>query len=1160
MQKSLLFAHQEPGFNSKLLRMKLTAFLLLSTFLQVSAGGYSQTVSISLKKAPVEKVFQQIEKQTEYRFFYNEKIIRNAQKITINEKNVSLQFILDLCFKGQPFSYVIDEKQIIIKHNDRIGINKAPSSLNNTLQPPDFEISGKVTGDDGVDLPGATIILKGTNQQIVAGEKGNFIIQIPNVGGVLEVSFVGYETKEIAVKNSTTLAIVLNRKDTRNEDVLIIGYGSRRRKDFTGSVSKVSGADLTKAAVSTVDQALQGRAAGVLVTSSDGTPGGSIDVRIRGISSLQNNDPLYVIDGAPTKSGISFLNPGDIESIDILKDASSNSIYGVDGRNGVVIITTKRGVEGKARVTLDAYSGISTAHKKIEVLGPKDFATINLERINNSTFANDPSYRNPAFANPGALPEKGTDWQDAIFRRANLYDVNLTVSGGSKQTNYSFSFGHRNQEGIIKTTGFKRYNVRANIDHTISNIFKIGGSFTSSITNTRSTDLNHDFNGILQNALQKLPTIPVYNTDGSYGSEGNTSADQRPTSIWGFNFHPLAYLNRYRRKFIQSGIFGNVYGEARIIPGLRFRSMLGYSRFTGTSNLFISAQQEGTRQGPTNQANLSQFEYTSDQYNFDNTVTFDKVIANKHAFNAVAGTSLRVTNNNGNSFSQTGFSIDNPSTRYFGQGDPTAISANGYDQRQVLFTPIFGRLNYTFNEKYYLTATLRRDGSSTFTEDKRFGNFPSAALAWRVSNEQFLNNVKFLTDLKLRASWGITGDPGVIDAVATRLGYGPQYVFGGGLASGVAPSNLGNPDLQWEKTTQKDFGLDAAFFNNKLNLTVDYYERATDGLIIQAAIPAILGNATPPYQNIGGMKNSGLELTAAYQHNVGKLQYSINANASTLKNIVTSLGDVTTLIPGSDKYQLQVQNGDVVTRSAVGEPISFFYGYFADGIYQNADEIAKHLPNADPANRPVPGDIIFRDINEDGKISPDDRSKIGNSLPKFIYGFSVNLSYSKFDFNAFLQGVSGNQIYNGLFAYAMNTNTDQYANYPKEILNRWTGPGTSNTAPRVTGSDVNGNDSRVSTRYLENGAYARLRSVQLGYSFLTPVIKRAGFSKARVYLGAQNLFTITNYRGFDPEIGTNGGRDGSQGVDQTTKNLQIGVDRGAYPQPRTFMLGLNLGF
>lgn len=1160
MQKNALLNRIYSGFTKRLLIMKLTAFFMLVTLLQVHAGGYSQTLSISVRKAPVEKIFLEIEKQSEYRFFYNEKLLKNAQKITLENKSASLKEVLDLCFKDQPFSYMIDDKQIVVKYKQPI-VEEAKTALTTIVDvlPPDLMVTGKVTSENGVNMRGATIKLKGQNKVIAAGEDGSFSIQVPEKGGVLEISFIGYNTKEISVKKSGNVSIVLALKETKAEEIVIVGYGTRRKKDFTGSVSKVSGEELTKVTVPTIDQALQGRAAGVMVTSSDGTPGGAIDVRIRGISSLQNNDPLYVVDGAPTKSGIGFLNPGDIESIDILKDASSNAIYGVDGRNGVVIITTKRGKSGTAKVTLDSYSGLSKAHKQIKVLGPRDFAMINLERLNQSTLSNDPSYYNPAFLNPASLPETGTDWQDAVFRTAMMYDVNLGISGGSDKTTYSFSFGHRNQEGIIKTTGFKRYNLRANIEHRVSQNFKLGGSFNYSITNQTSSDLNHDFNGVLQNAIQKIPTIPVFNPDGSYGAEGVLPTDTRPTSIWGFNFHPLAYLNRYNRRYIQSGIFGNVYAEAKIIEGLRFRSQLSFSRFTGLSKLFISASAEGTRTQSADANSLTQFDYTVDQYNWDNTVSYDKTFAKVHVLNMVAGTSTRVTNNSGNYFNQASFSIDNPSTRYFGQGSPTALAANSNEQKQVLFTPFFARLNYIFNDKYYLTGTIRRDGSSTFGASQRFGNFPSAALAWKISNENFMKKIGFINDFKIRASWGITGDPGVVDATATRLGYGPQYVFGGSLYAGVAPTSLGNPDLRWEETTQRDLGFDASFFKNKLSITFDYYQRSTDGLIIQAAIPAVLGNAEPPFQNIGGMKNSGLEFTVTYQNKIGKLEYSISANASTLKNEVTSLGDVNTLIPPSAKYQLQIQNGDVVTRSQVGQPISFFYGYFADGVFQTPAEIDQYLPNTPMANKPSPGDVKFRDINGDGKINPEDRAIIGNSLPKFIYGFNINLSYNKFDFSAFLQGVAGNQIYNGLYAYVLNTGRD-YSNYPAEILQRWTGPGTSNSMPRVSATEINGNGSNVSTLFLESGAYARLRNLQLGYTLSSPAITKAGFSKVRFYISAQNLFTISKYRGYDPEIGTNGGRDGSQGVDQATKNLQIGVDRGGYPQPRSFLVGINLAF
>ncbi|MGI4871777.1 MAG: SusC/RagA family TonB-linked outer membrane protein [Janthinobacterium lividum] len=1021
-----------------------------------------------------------------------------------------------------------------------------PAKARGLFAAADVTVTGRVTQKNGEGLPGVTVIVKGGAQGTTTDAEGNFSIRT-TVGSTLTFSSVGFTAKDIVVTGAnTSLSVVLTDSPQGLNEVVVVGYGTQRREDVTGSIASVTAKEIAATPVTGLDQAMQGRAAGVQVSQNNGAPGGGVSIRIRGVGTVTGNaEPLYVVDGIPFYSDpdgsngnlLNTINPADIASIDILKDASATAIYGSRGANGVVIITTKRGKAGRTNVTLDTYGGIQTIGHKVQLLNASQFAQLSNELLvnggqqpNNATIVGAANATSPDYSNPDALGT-GTDWLKEIFRTAGQQSYNLTASGGNEKTQFALSGGYFKQDGIIIGSDFKRYSARFNIDHQLSNRIKIGNSLTLSRTTQRIVTTDEDTqSGLVFLAINQLPTLPVYRNGTYAGPEGRIA-------FVGDRSNPVGRANTLDNHLYRNRLLGNVYGEVELLPGLRFRTNVGLDANFRDASFFEPSYQWGSIVHAT--ASASQSSYQELIWLWENTFTYNKTFADKHALTVLAGTSAQS--------SSAKFLGGNDNTYPFnsiqalGQGTTATSSSALYNSSLASY---MGRVNYAFADRYLFTGTVRVDGSSRFGPSNKYGVFPSGSVAWRVSQENFIKNaLPQVSDLKLRFSYGLTGNQNGIGLYdyATLLNSTQRYTFGNAILPGVVPTSLPNPDLQWEVSKQADLGLDLALFDNRIVFTGDLFSKRTEKLLLYLPVVPSSGYLGTAAQNAGNLRNVGLELGLNTRNLVGAFTWGSNFNITFINNKVLDLSTATAVRSGSILTQY-------TSLTAPGHAVGSFYGYVTDGIFQTADEVKAHATQQ-PGT--AAGDIRFKDLNGDGVINDQDRTFIGNPTPKFTAGFTNNFAYKNFDLSVFLYGVYGNKLFNAnrVFDEAMSG----AANQTTRVLGRWKSaadPGDGST-PRAVFGDPNTN-SRISDRYIEDGSFLRLKNVTLGYTFQAKD-GGVGFGKVRaqslrLYATAQNLLTFTHYTGFDPEVGSFG-----QSATVT------GVDNGTYPVARTFTVGLNLG-
>ncbi len=1009
-------------------------------------------------------------------------------------------------------------------------------------------VAGRVTQPNGEGLPGVTVVVKGGTSGTTSDVDGNFTLRT-TVGSTLTFSYVGYTAKDVLVSGAlTNLAVVLTASPQGLNEVVVVGYGTQRREDVTGSIASVTAKEIATTPVTGLDQAMQGRAAGVQVSQNSGAPGGSVSIRIRGTGTVTGSaEPLYVVDGIPFYSDadgsngnlLNTINPNDIASIDILKDASATAIYGSRGANGVVIITTKRGKAGRTNVALDVYGGVQTIGHKVGLLNAAQFAQLSNEILvnggqqpNNATIVGSAA-TTPDYSNPEALGT-GTDWLKEIFRTAGMQSYNLTVSGGNEKTQFALGGGYFKQNGIILGSDFDRYSARFNVDHQLSGRIRVGNSLSLSRTTQRIVTTDEDTqSGLMFLAINQLPTLPVYRNGTFAGPEGRIG-------FVGDRSNPVGRALTLDNHLYRNRLLGNVYGEVELLPGLRFRTNLGLDANFRDNSYFEPSYTWGSVVHPT--ASVSQQQYQELVWLWENTFTYNKTFAGRHALTVLLGTSAQSSSAK---FLQAG---DN-AYPYNSIQVLSASSGNSYTATSGLFgsslASYMARVNYAFADKYLLTGTVRVDGSSRFGPENKYGVFPSGSVAWRLSQEDFIKNtLPKVSDLKLRFSYGLTGNQNGIGLYdyATLLNATQRYTFNNAILSGVVPTNLPNPNLQWEVSKQADLGLDFGLFDNRVVFTGDLFSKRTEKLLLYPPVLPSSGYLGTAAQNAGTLRNTGLELGLSTRNLVGAFTWGSNFNISFISNKVL---DLSTAAP--------IRSGSILTQytslTAVGHSVGEFYGYVTDGIFQTADEVKAHATQQ-PGT--APGDIRFRDLNGDGLINDQDRTYLGSPIPKFSAGFTNNFGYKNFDLSVFFYGVYGNKLFNAnrVFDEAMAG----AANQTTRVLGRWkstTDPGDGST-PRAVFGDPNTN-SRVSDRYVEDGSFLRLKNVTLGYTFQPKDGSGVGFGKVRaqslrVYATAQNLLTFTHYTGFDPEVGSYG-----QTVTVT------GVDNGTYPVSRTFTLGLNLG-
>ena len=1022
-------------------------------------------------------------------------------------------------------------------------------------------ISGKVTSaTDGEPLIGATVQVQGDKNGVVTDFDGNYTIQAEQ-GQTLVFSYVGYLTKTVKVGAASTIDVALDEDRQSLDEVVVIGYGVQKKKLVTGATVQVKGENVAKLNTTNPLQALQGQTPGMTIISESGQPGEGLKVNIRGLGTTGSSGPLYIIDGV--RGDISTLNPADIESIDVLKDAASAAIYGSQSANGVVLVTTKSGKEGRAVVSFDGYYGWQWAPRKTKMLNAKQYMTIMDEQNINSGGAPYDWYGlkedgTPKYAS--IFDENGnvydTDWVDQMFKdAAQTYSANLGVTGGSQKGNYSLTMGYMSQEGIVggkDVSGYSRYNFRINSDYqVIDNFLKVGEQVSFIYYKKNGIGVGNAYNNTLRSAFGTSPITPVYSDNGKYGSPYNDTTDSDWYNADGNPYGVMMTTNNNKSQNFTAT--ANVYAEMEFIKNLKFRTTLGvkydsnnYRSFSPLYHFSIYSYQD-TRTG------VSQSASDGLGITWTNTLSYNFKLK-EHNIDAMIG--YEVYRTEGQSMYGTNGSLrdgfDTWTYAYLSNGTATnqegglSVSGSPWDEERMV--SYFGRVGWNWQEKYMATATLRCDGSARFAKGHRFGWFPSISAGWVVTNEKFMEPVTKVMDyFKIRASWGQVGNQNIGNYMylAPMAFNNYYYNFGTTLGSdadqwGAVPTRIGNEDITWETSEQFDLGFDARFLNQRLNVNFDFYVKTTKDWLVQPPVLGTVGTGAP-YINGGDVKNTGVELGLAWNDRIGKdFYYYVNVNGAYNKNKVGNIPNEDGIIHGESGSVLYDNSGEFY-RASNGEPIGYFWGYKTAGIFQNQQETGDWIAagNGVLQSDVKPGDVKYYDINHDGVINDNDKVNLGNGMPDFTYGFSFGFDWKNFDFSVQAYGQSGNKIVQTLRNVGTTT-----ANYTTQILDRWTGEGTSNKIPRVTNTNIN---YQFSDLFIQDGDFLRISSIKIGYDF-AKLLKCRYISQCHLYAQVQNAFTFTKYDGMDPEIGY-----GNSG-------WVSGIDYGYYPRPRTFLMGVNLKF
>lgn len=1094
--------------------MRISTFLLMvCVFCSYAGNAHSQNakVSIRMNNVKLDKILNEIENQTDYLFIYNNQV--DINKITsVKVKNEAVAQVLDRILSGTGINYELEGTHIILT-------TEAIKDLHAQQQAK--TVTGTVTDVSGEPIIGANIRIKGTTTGTITDIDGNFSIKA-EPQSVIEVSYIGYLTQETVINNQKSIRFLLKEDTKTLDEVVVIGYGVQKKADLTGSVANINTEKLNTQSNANIGQALQGKIAGVDIVSQGGAPGSGTRIMVRGIGTLNNASPLYIVDGMYMNS-IDHINPNDIASIDVLKDASSAAIYGSRAANGVIIVTTKEGsnTEGKPIIDLSVNLGISTASKFLDMLDAKGWAEV-------TTIARQ-AIGKPALDMATDLANKpDNDWQDIMFRPALMQNYNLSVKGGGKYSTYYTGLGYFNQDGIVKGTNYQRYNIQSKNDYK-RGIFSAGTNLIISFSHDKP--LHQELRGgMIGTILQSVPTLEKYD-DTREGGYGGTYGDVVNIP------HPLAIIDdnimdRYNENV---KIFANLYAQIELFKGLKYKLNLtpdfSFERYKN----YLNKYDFGLATNSITQ--LTERQRRRRNILVENLLTFDRTFG-EHKISALAG-----------------YTYQDSRFRHiqaYGEGLPQGLeeidaattnrSNEGNSWRSVL-TSILGRVFYSYQNKYLFTATIRRDGSSKFGKNNRYGYFPSFSLGWNVAEEKFMENVHWLDQLKLRGGYGVLGNQEIDNyQYSSTITTGINYPDGnGGLLQGAFPKNFANPDIKWEETAMTNVGIDFMAFNNRLSLTADYYVKNTKDILLTVPIPISSGGANDPIRNAGKIRNNGFEFNLGWMDQPNPdISYGINLIGSFNKNKVIAMGSESGSIKGGSTNQ-----NITTSETKAGYPIGGYWLIPTAGYFNSQEEVdayAKDGKKIQPAAEP--GDIKFVDANNDGVINDDDRVFQGSPFPDFTFALNGNMRYKNFDLSIGLQGVLGNKIYNA--TRQTLEDVTKGSNFLASCLDYWTPENKNASHPRLTWDDPNRNTRAESDRYLENGSYLRLRSVQLGYTFPQTWFKGA-IQHARVYINAENLFTITSYSGYSPDVNAD------------NANYR-GFDNFIYPTNRTFMLGLNVTF
>ena len=1089
-----------------LLIMRISIFLVAFASLQTFAvDNYAQTKKIDLKveQANIVAVLEKIQDESEFYFFYNNQVTSLDKKVSVNLKDKSINDLLDEVFKGTDVEYVINNRQIILSTN--------PSSLNQQQK----SVSGKVTDSTGAPLPGVSILVVGTTNGTITDSNGKYTLGSIPENGVLQYSFIGMTTQQVTVGSKSTIDVVLADETTSIDEVVAVGYGTVKKKDLTGSVSSVSSADLGDRLVSDVGSLIQGKVSGVDVSQGQ--------IRVRGVTTFNNTDPLIVIDGF-IGGNMNTVNANDIQSIEILKDASSTAIYGSRGANGVVLITTKGGKVGPLKVSVNAFTAWSKTPKTLPVLNASQYIDYMDDVLTNGGQSLTPELLDPVRRNDV------TFWQDEVFKTGRHNEIDLDFAGGSDRAKYFMSIGYKYDESIVIGPQSNQVFIRNKNDFNISKWLRFGNNFAFNFDANKGTQ-PWDTHGMIG-----MP--PYYGVYDPSNLGGYTNVNRETDLVDVYNPIPFSALNF--PKGTSLGYQTNLWTEIEPIKGLIYRIQAGVSGNYGQNKTWQDEFINGGTQKTLN--GISEGSSYSFMPLIENTLTFSKEIG-KHNFSAMIGNTWQ-DYAYGGSIGIYGQEFDNTEVKNVFLAKSKNISEQS--AWNYAYLSYFGRINYQYNNKYLATFNIRRDGSPRFAPQNRWGNFPSLALAWKMHEESFIKDLGIFDQLKLRASWGVSGNVAIgnfryVSRVWTN---GVYYPLGGVPVPGATVAENASVDIKWESTESKNIGIDAAFFKNALTLTADYFVKNTNDILFTVPRPSSLGYG----MNYGGdavinaasLSNKGFEIQVGYKGQVAGIHYSVNANYTNVTNNVDSLGLGQPYLSG-------------VSRTDVGNPIGYFYGFVADGVFETKAELdaanAAAVKEGFESYQEVAtgaGDARYKDLNGDGHITwDDDRQNIGNSIPKHLYGLNLTADYRGFDFNAYFQGVAGSDIFYGSHSYLRGGITTR--NQEAYVLDRWISeaePGNG-IVPRAVIGDPN-NNSRPSTLMVSSGNYLKLRQLSLGYTLPETMIGSIGIQNARLYVSANNVFTISDYHGFDPEVGGD--------------NLNRGIDNVTYPNPRSIAIGIQIGF
>lgn len=1097
------------------LKKSIRKSLVVGGFYMISSFAMSAQISLTLENKSTRDVIREIERVSEYRFFYNEDLQGLDQKININTNDANIQTVLNEIQRQTSISYVI-------KENNQIVLSAGVKS-NKTQQVGDsWIIKGTILDATGMPVIGANVMVKGTTNGTITDMDGKFSLEVDK-NAILVVSYIGYANKEIKVGNQTNLSIALEEDSHALDELVVVGYGTQKKADLTGSVANINTEDLNTQSNATIGQALQGKIAGVDIVSQGGTPGGNTRIMVRGIGTLNNSAPLYIVDGM-YMNGIDHINPHDIASIDVLKDASSAAIYGSRAANGVIIVTTKEGsnTEGKPIVDLSANIGVSSPSKYLDLLDAAGWAEV-------TTVSRAAAGLAPLEMATDLESKPDNDWQDLMFGPALMQNYNLSIKGGGKYSTYYNSVGYTNQDGVMKGTNYQRYTLQSKQDFK-KGIFQAGTNVV--LTYDQDEPLEYSIRGgMVGHTIQAIPTLEQYD-ESRVGGYGGLYGDVVNL------YHPLGMVddNLMSRSRENVKIYANAYVSIEPIAGLKYRLNVTPDFQFYRYNHYLGLYDFGLASNDVTQ--VSEEQTRTRNVLVENLLTFDKSFGN-HKISLLAGYTYQDSRYRG----LTGKGQDLPGSITELDAASSGLYVSGNSSRSVL-TSILGRVFYSYKNRYLLTATIRRDGSSRFGSNYRYGNFPSASIGWNIAEEDFVkNNISWLDQLKLRGGYGVLGNQEISDyQYSSVVTTGINYPDGnGGLLQGAFPKDFANPDIKWEETSMTNVGIDFMVLSNRLTLTADWYLKNTKDILLNVPIPISTGGANDPIRNAGKIQNKGFEFNLGWNDSLnGDFSYGVNFLGTFNKNEVIEMGNESQTITSG-----VIHGGTYTCRTLAGYPIAGFWLIPTDGYFNSVEEVQAYQkdgiliqPSAEP------GDIRFKDTNNDGTINDADRVYCGSPFPKFTYSINGNITYKNVDISVGFQGVAGNKIYNATRLELEDVTRG--TNYLSTTLDYWTPDNLDASVPRLVWTDPNRNSRPESDRYLENGSYFRLRNLQIGYTL--PNLWFSGLiQKARVYLNAENLFTITSYSGYTPDV-------------NSTDVYSRGFDEFIYPSNRTFMLGLNVTF